>query len=383
MHLFLSMRKVKIIHPKRNKMKLTRLLSCLFLCIIGMSCIQDEAQNAEADIEDCIVPADILRRDPIITNDKVTLMVKADTDLSKQSPEFTLTPGATISPASGTTRDFSEPQYYTVTSEDGNWKKRYEVTYIVTGIGTEYNFENVKHAGTAGYDVFYETDKNGNTIMDWASGNPGFALTDMNAKRDTFPTLSSSNGYKGNCVKLVTRSTGDFGSRLGMPIAAGNLFMGTFDILSAVTNALKATKFGMPFEYVPTYLTGYYKHKAGPEFSESGKIVSGKKDMFDIYAIFYETTDNVKMLDGTNKFTHPNLISIARIEDPKETDEWTQFYLPFKTQPGKTIDRDKLKAGKYNVAIVFSSSVEGDLFNGAVGSTLYIDEVELIHSLEE
>ena len=54
-------------------------------------------------------------------------MVKADTDLSKQSPEFTLTPGATISPASGTTRDFSEPQYYTVTSEDGIWKKRYEV----------------------------------------------------------------------------------------------------------------------------------------------------------------------------------------------------------------------------------------------------------------
>lgn len=105
--------------------------------------------------------------------------------------------------------------------------------------------------------------------------------------------------------------------------------------------------------------------------------------MFDIYAIFYETTDDVKMLDGTNKFSHPNLISVARIEDAKETDEWTQFYLPFNMRPGKTIDRDKLKAGKYNVAIVFSSSIEGDLFNGAVGSTLYIDEVELIHSMEE
>lgn len=39
--------------------------------------------------------------------------------------------------------------------------------------------------------------------------------------------------------------------------------------------------------------------------------------MFDIYAIFYETTDDVKMLDGTNKFSHPNLISVARIEDAK------------------------------------------------------------------
>ena len=55
-------------------MKLTRLLTCLFLSIMGMSCIQDEAPNAEADILTCTVPADILRRDPIITNDKITLI---------------------------------------------------------------------------------------------------------------------------------------------------------------------------------------------------------------------------------------------------------------------------------------------------------------------
>ena len=32
-------------------------------------------------------------------------MVTADADLTHQAPEFTLTPGATISPASGTERD--------------------------------------------------------------------------------------------------------------------------------------------------------------------------------------------------------------------------------------------------------------------------------------
>ena len=65
-------------------MKLTRLLTCLFLSIMGMSCIQDEAPNAEADILTCTVPADILRRDPSITNDKITFMVKSNTDLLKQ-----------------------------------------------------------------------------------------------------------------------------------------------------------------------------------------------------------------------------------------------------------------------------------------------------------
>ena len=105
---------------------------------------------------------------------------------------------------------------------------------------------------------------------------------------------------------------------------------------------------------------------------------------YEVYAIFYETDEKTKTLDATNRFDHPNLISIARIDekDRKETDECTEFYLPFVTKTGKTVDKDKLKAGKYNVAIVFSSSIEGDYFRGAVGSTLHIDEVELIHAAD-
>lgn len=98
-------------------MRTTYLITWLLLSITLMSCIRDEAPNAEADILTCVVPADILKRDPVIENNKVTLMVKADIDLAHQSPEFTLTPGATISPASGTERDFTSPQYYTVTSK--------------------------------------------------------------------------------------------------------------------------------------------------------------------------------------------------------------------------------------------------------------------------
>ena len=189
------------------------------------------------------------------------------------------------------------------------------------------------------------------------------------------------------CIRdrLETKSTGDFGSKLGMPIAAGNLFMGTFSVGNALTDPLKATMFGVPFEHIPTYLKGYYKYKAGEVYKdENGNIVKDKKDTWDIYAIFYETDEKTKTLDATNRFDHPNLISIARIDekDRKETDEWTEFYLPFVTKTGKTVDKDKLKAGKYNVAIVFSSSIEGDYFRGAVGSTLHIDEVELIHAAD-
>lgn len=45
-------------------MRTTYLITWLLLSITLMSCIRDEAPNAEADILTCVVPADILKRDP-------------------------------------------------------------------------------------------------------------------------------------------------------------------------------------------------------------------------------------------------------------------------------------------------------------------------------
>jgi hypothetical protein len=45
---------------------------------------------------------------------------------------------------------------------------------------------------------------------------------------------------------------------------------------------------------------------------------------------------------------------------------------------GKEINKLKLQDGKYKLSIVLSSSVKGAYFKGAVGSTLYVDELELI-----
>lgn len=74
-------------------MKLKNLIACFFLGFIMVSCIQDEAPNAEVDIIACTVPGDVLNRDPIIENKKVTLIVKTGTDITALAPKFTLTPG--------------------------------------------------------------------------------------------------------------------------------------------------------------------------------------------------------------------------------------------------------------------------------------------------
>ena len=91
----------------------------LLLAIFSSSCIRDEAPNAEADILSCRLPGVVMTTSPIITNNSINIFVGPGTDISSLAPEFTLTPGATIDPPSGTARDFHSPQQYTVTAAIG------------------------------------------------------------------------------------------------------------------------------------------------------------------------------------------------------------------------------------------------------------------------
>lgn len=370
-------------------------ISLLLAGAACVSCIREEALNTEADIESCTLANGVLNRDPVIENEKVTLYLKKTADLSDLAPEFTLTPGATISPASGTKLNFSSPQYYEVTSEDGQWKKQYKVEATTTySIPTLFQFEKVRTTKTAKgeYQIFYETDASGKETIVWASGNPGYAFTGVGAGADTYPTYQSNIGYRNKCLALTTRRTGSFGAMRNMPIAAGNLFLGTFTVLDALTNPLKATKFGIPTDAVPISMQGYYKYQAGETFYELDesakdklKPVPGKKDIFNIYAVFYESTEDMKTLDGTNALAadNPNILAVAQITNAKETDEWTEFDLPFVFRPGKKVDPVKLDEGKYSLAVVFSSSIDGDRFSGAPGSTLCVDEVTMEYRAEE
>ena len=205
----------------------------LLLAIFSSSCIREEAPNAEADILSCRLPGVVMTTSPIITNNSINIFVGPGTDISSLAPEFTLTPGATIDPPSGTARDFHSPQQYTVTAADGFWKKKYTVSVIDTELATIYNFEDT--LGGQKYYIFVEREGE-KVVMEWASGNAGYAMTGVPKTADDYPTFQFANGKTGKCLSLVTRSTGFFGSIMGMPIAAGNLFIGSFDVGNAMSN---------------------------------------------------------------------------------------------------------------------------------------------------
>ncbi|MDE5711421.1 PCMD domain-containing protein [Bacteroides sp.] len=374
-------------------MKLNKLFILYSLFGIWMtSCIKDEALNAEADITGISFSNDILANsyielnssyDDIVNAYPIRINVKEGTNLNGLAPEFELTPGATIEPASGSRQDFTKPVKYTVTSEDKKWHRTYSITIReqkASNIPTMFHFEQVRLSGGDKYHEFYE-EANGEELK-WASGNPGFKIAMPNASIADYPTVQYAEGKVGKCVKLETRTTGSLGAMVNMPIAAGNLFLGNFNIGPALSNPLGATRFGTPFYSKPVRLTGYYKYKAGEKFYENGEYTS-RKDIFNIYAFFYETTEDVETLDGTLpklNYEHPNMVALALISNPHETDKWEYFNIPFDyDRYGKTIDNAKLAAGKYKLGITFASSKNGDTFEGAPGSTLLIDEVELIY----
>lgn len=371
-------------------MKIKSVIAGIMLCLAVTSCIQNEALNVEAAIDGCS-GSDI--QQCLIDPNEFTVQLYASraADPSKININFNLPAGASIVPVQRFTEDgintynFKDenPRLFKVTSEDGAFSATYTIRLWQTEMPFTYDFETLSSDNP--YHKFTEDNPSSGTIirrLELASGNPGFELTKMAKAPDGYPTVQVNGGVDGGkCVKLETKDTGSFGSMVKMYIAAGNLFIGSFEVGQALSgNAMKATHFGFPFFYYPLRLEGWYKYKAGPTFSSKGKPVEGRKDECDIYGVLYETDDNVQFLDGSTSLNSPNIVALARnIKELPETDIWKQFNFKFEPQNGKSIDPDKLRKGIYKLAIVFSSSVDGAKFE-AVGSTLYIDKVTIAHT---
>lgn len=370
------------------------IVSAIFALALS-SCFKDEAPNAECDIIEASLhvdnptdifynPTDTLVR-VLYTDDNISFSVRRKADLTSLAPTFRITDGATISPASGSVHDFSKgPVIYTVTSEDKEWSRSYKVSFIPvirTSKDTlSFNFEDYHLDSKGKYYIWCEKHEDGNMYDDWATGNAGYGLTNGSAGPEAYPSTVLDEGYEGKGVKLVTCSTGPFGQMVKLPLAAGNLFLGTFDMSIALKTPRLATGFGLPFDKKPKTFTGYYKYTPGEKFQNKDEsIVEGKVDEASVYAILYRNHDedgNPVVLNGDNVQTSPLIVAKAIAANIVPTDKWTEFTVDFSYL--EDFDLDLLENRGYNLAVVFSSSADGAFFQGAIGSTLCIDNVKII-----
>jgi hypothetical protein len=133
--------------------------------------------------------------------------------------------------------------------------------------------------------------------------------------------------------------------------AAGNLFTGKFIADGFSSQALR----GIPFTDKPESIKGYYKYTPANYNNGTATV----PDTCAIYAI-------LSYWDGAQR------VEIARAEmySAASVSAYTLFELDFNYVSSQTPD---------TIAIVFASSKYGDLFEGGIGSTLLIDDVELVY----
>lgn len=313
-----------------------------------------------------------------------------DDQLKSLVPTIEISKGATLN--APTTLDFSRDMIYTVISEDGATINTYTVkapTKIKEPM-MKYDFDNWETVtGTTtglvnttkySWDFPSPTDE-------LASANEGIAAMRTffggNYKGD-YATVKEESGYGagGNAVKLVTLETRGVGS-FSPAITPGSLFTGkfAFSLVIDPNEQLKLTKFGLPYYRKPIKLKGVYKYAVGAPFidgSDKDNIMeTDDVDAPSIRAVLYEAKDNEGnevTLTGQDINNSPQIVAYAALKDESAKADWTTFEEDFAYVEGKSYDATK----EYKLAIICSSSKEGDRFRGAKNSTLIIDNLEVV-----
>ncbi|MFP4025437.1 MAG: PCMD domain-containing protein [Thiohalospira sp.] len=344
----------------------------LFLFVLTgllVSCNEEESSNADiVDFSVTNLSNDALVLTDIEINSVLNkVFIFFDNDFSQQTfplkinVDIKLSSGAKTHSITNGELNFTsadEVKHFMVEAEDGTIKDWYIflIHKQIQNSDFESWFTNVGMNGKEYKEI-------GSSIVEslWATANMG---TSMYTKYGTQPVYDEEE----TLVQIKTESNSQ------IPITAGTLFTGRFNISGAIANPTdpkKATNFGIPFRHKPKAMQINFKYHAGENYIQAtlnnpDNIFGGftvteidGEDQCSVYAILENRDGN-------------ETIEIARAEMQTSTTDdilsTTEISFDYKTDDSPT-----------HITIVFTSSKSGDLWRGAVGSTLIVDKLEMIY----
>ena len=169
-----------------------------------------------------------------------------------------------------------------------------------------------------------------------------------------------------------------------LKLAAGNLFIGDFDLDETKMNGL--LHFGRPFTSFPTALRLYYKYTpsiisiVGSSIEETLpsnlKNMVGQSDLFQIYIALSDKSEPYEIRNNPSKRqlfdpNDANIIAYGEYTSSESVTSYKELEIPLEY-------RATNRTPKY-IIIVASSSKYGDYYLGGVGSKLWLDEMELVY----
>lgn len=206
--------------------------------------------------------------------------------------------------------------------------------------------------------------------LGWATANNSFV-------QGTTP-VPYQNGY---AAQLQTGIQNLSGLGIGELITAGTIFTGYFQInISALSNPPLMTYFGIPFIMRPESISVDAKYEAGVKFQRSEKVGLNSYKLKDTTGVDQgriwvellrwegngeleyhgDPVDGLKVL-GKGEIIFDGANTALR--------NWNNYTIPIK------YDSKYKDLEPTHISIVMTSSRQGDLFIGAKGSTLTVDNV--------
>lgn len=282
---------------------------------------------------------------------------------------------ATFTPAIGTQLDVTRPLEFTVRAEN-NTTNVFKV--IVTRQGGNPQLNN------SGFDGWHEVKSQftDNKYLDigvdandktWGTGNAGGAIMQI------YPSVREPMGNGKYAAKLITSDMSEFAGWVKKRTGAGNLFTGYFNITDLM-NA--APVFGIPFTATPLGFRVKYKYTPGAQLYDGvGAPVAGL-DSCDMYVLLEHrdaTAKTVKRLatgwfrGGAQQDWTTKTVDLIYGELPADKPAYMRPQNP--NESWGDIKKDKVT----HITVVLTSSHNGDKFIGAWGSTLTVDDFELVY----
>lgn len=364
--------------------------------------LSSEANITEFGIESNLIIGEGSRLYTDTREIKLALSKEATTeDLKHLKPIFEVSEGAKVSPASGTPLDFTNPVIFTVTSQDGIVTNVYKVTFFDRL--SVINFEDWENKNTHLDPACQYTLPLGQNRLMWSSSDAAFANLMNNPTTsedesvpikpaDHFGVTAVSDAHSGSHAASLQTMRMRESNIYGVPaIVGGMLYSGTHEFDFNNFPYLGNIKMGFPVNYKPIALKGYYKYKSGTPYSLCLDIsnptnVIERNDTEDALLI------RVVVFQVDNRFNEEEVLSLADIaktdinqisdkvvaigefKSSAHQTSYQEFSIPIEFNADKEFSYSK----EYRIAFYITSSYKSHLFSGANGSTLLLDDLEII-----
>lgn len=252
-----------------------------------------------------------------------------------------------------------------------------DVSETIGKAGT-FTTETILALQNAGFEDWYKNDK-----IWYAASSSVFSAG--NYMWDTSNPGGGKFGYNPTTGDTNVKHGGNYSAKLEsqyavVKFAAASLYYGRFNSLQGTSGA--KIDFGQAFTSRPTAFHGYYQYapvaidNVGSK-QPSGTVSKGDMDICSIYIALSKkkyTVDNTDASTFINFANDDNIIAYGELpaSDCVNTNgNWKEFTINLKYK--NITDKPSY------LIIVCSSSKYGDYFTGGKGSTLYLDDFELLY----